>query len=99
MFQLDFGILPKTGSLRVFMEKATAPDVLENFEAASKGLNKNKFTVCVRFRTLKPFGTLKNYCVKCIKFLMDHHLEREIMREFCLLQKKIILNLFAPFVG
>ena len=44
MFQLDFGILPKTGSLRVFMEKATAPDVLENFEAASKGLNKNKFT-------------------------------------------------------
>ena len=44
MFQLDFGILPKTGSLHVFMEKATAPDVLENFEAASKGLNKNKFT-------------------------------------------------------
>ena len=27
----------------VFMGKVTAPDVLENFEVASEGLNKNKF--------------------------------------------------------
>ena len=27
----------------VFMEKATAPDILENFEAVSEGLNKNTF--------------------------------------------------------
>ena len=28
---------------RVFMGKVTAPAVLDNFEAASEGLNKNKF--------------------------------------------------------
>ena len=47
------------------MGKATAPHVIENFEAASKGLNKNKFT--------QVSSDGPNVNLKFLEFLAEEH--------------------------
>ena len=39
---------------------------------------------------IQPFGTLLNYYVRGIRFLVNQHLEGQIMREFHLLQKMLL---------